>query len=77
MPRARGATATKVVTSLQDIERVVRRVVREELKRVTPAVGKPIEPGSPLARDLDEIAQRQRRGRLRLRSRKEVFGGDV
>ena len=75
MPRARGATAKKVMTSLEDIERVVRRVVREELKRVAPTVTERIEPGSPLARDLEQIAQRQGRGQLRLRSLKEVFGG--
>jgi hypothetical protein len=63
------------VTSLRDIERVVRRVVREELKRVGPAGAEAIESGSPLARDLEEIEQRRSRGRIRLRSRKEVFGG--
>ena len=75
MPRARRATAKKVMTSLEDIERVVRRVVREELKRVAPTAAERIEPGSPLARDLEQIALRQGRGQLRLRSRKEVFGG--
>ena len=67
MPR--NATAKRVATSLEEIERIVRHVVREELKRVTRSLQKPIEPGSPLARDLTEIARR-----IRLRARKEVFG---
>ena len=75
MPR--NATVKRVASSLEEIERVVRRVVREELKRATRGRQEPIEPGSPLARDLEEIAQRQRRGQVRLRSRKEVFGGGV
>jgi hypothetical protein len=75
MARAQGAMAKKVVTSLEDIERVVRRVVREELRRVAPGLAERIDPDSPLARDMEEIAQRHARGRLRLRSRKEVFGG--
>jgi hypothetical protein len=72
MPR--NATAKRVATSLEEIERVVRRVVREELKRVTRSLQEPIEPGSPLARDLAEIARRRAQGRTRLRARKEVFG---
>jgi hypothetical protein len=73
MPR--NATAKNVTAALEEMERVVRRVVREELTRATRGFQEPIESGAPLARDLVEIAQRRARGRGRLRSRKEVFGG--
>lgn len=72
MPR--NATPKKVAASLEEIERVVRRVVREELTRATRGLQEPIEPGSPLVRDLVEIARRRAQGRIRLRARKEVLG---
>lgn len=73
MPR--NATAKNMTAALEEIERVARRVVREELTRAMRGLQEPIEPGSPLARDLVEIARRPARGRGRLRSRREVFGG--
>ena len=66
-----------VELSLDKLERVVRKVVRQELSRIVRKTsgGSAIEMGSLLYRDLMEIARRKKQGRVKLYPRSKVFGG--
>jgi len=65
--------------SIAELESLIRRVVRDEIKSVLagldlyeePTV---IEPGSPLHEDLKDIEQRAQEGRLKFYTYEEVFG---
>jgi len=65
--------------SVAELESLIRRVVRDEIKSVLagmdlheePTV---VEPGSPLYEDLKDIEQRAREGRLKFYTYAEVFG---
>ena len=65
-----------VMVSLEKLERVVRKVVRQELSRVVRR-GRgesEIERGSPLYLDLLDIARRKKRERVKLYPRSKVIG---
>jgi hypothetical protein len=66
-----------VVVNLDKLERVVRKVVRQELSRlVHKRKGESgIEVGSPLYEDLLEITRRKKQGRVKLYPRSRVLGG--
>ena len=66
-----------IVVNLDKLERVVRKVVRQELFRLVrgKAEAGAIEKASPLYKDLLEISRRKKQGRLKLHSRAKVFGG--
>ncbi len=66
-----------IVVSLDKLERVVRKVVRQELFRLVrgKAEAGAIEKGSPIYKDLLEISRRKKQGRLKLHSHAKVFGG--
>ena len=65
--------------SIAELESLIRRVVRDEIKGALagldlheePTV---IEPGSPLYESLTDIQQRAREGRLKFYTYEEVFG---
>jgi len=65
--------------SIAELESLIRRVVRDEIKSALagldlceePTV---IEPGSPLYESLTDIQQRAREGRLKFYTYEEVFG---
>ena len=66
-----------VVVNLDKLERVVRKVVRQELSRVV-RKGKGesgIEVGSPIYEDLLDITRRKKQGRVKLYPRSKVLGG--
>lgn len=69
--------SSAVVVDLEKLERVVRKVVRQELSRL---VGKrkgesEIEIGSPVYEDLLDITRRKKQGRVKLYPRSKAFGG--
>lgn len=69
--------SSAVVVNLDKLERVVRKVVRQELSRL---VGKGkgesgIEIGSPVYEDLLDIRRRKKQGRVKLYPRSKAFGG--
>lgn len=69
--------SSAVVVNLEKLERVVRKVVRQELSRL---VGKRkgesgIEIGSPVYEDLLDIRRRKKQGRVKLYPRSKAFGG--
>lgn len=65
--------------SIAELESLIRRVVRDEIKGALagldlyeePTV---IEPGSPLYESLTDIQQRAREGRLKFYTYEQVFG---
>ena len=67
--------------SIAELESLIRRVVRDEIKSVLagldlhegPTV---IEPGSPLYQNLIDIRQRAREGRLKFYTHEEVWGDE-
>ncbi len=66
-----------VMVDLDKLERVVRKVVRQELSRL---VGKGkresgIEIGSAIYQDLLDIQRRKKQRRVKLHPRLKVFGG--
>lgn len=66
-----------VVVNSEKLERLVRKVVREELSRIVRR-GKAdtgIEIGSPVYEDLLDITRRRKQGRVKLLPRSKVFGG--
>ena len=66
-----------MVVNLEKLERVVRKVVRQELFRMVrgKAGAGAIEKGSPIYKDLLEISRRKKQGRLKLHPRSKVFSG--
>lgn len=69
--------SSAVVVNLDKLERVVRKVVRQELSRL---VGNRkgesgIEIGSPVYEDLLDITRRKKQGRVKLYPRSKAFGG--
>jgi hypothetical protein len=69
--------ASAVTVNLEKLERVVRKVVRQELSRIVRG-GRgegEIEKGSPLYQDLLDIARRNKQGRVKLYPRSKVIGG--
>ena len=68
-----------IVVDLEKLERVVRKVVRQELFRIVrgKAGAGAIEKGSPIYKDLLDISRRKKQGRLKLHPRSKVFGGRV
>lgn len=69
--------AGAVTVNLEKLERVVRKVVRQELSRIVSGERgeSEIEKGSPLYQDLLDIARRKKQGRIRLYPRSKVIGG--
>ena len=65
-----------IVVDLERLERVVRKVVRQELFRIVrrKAGAGAIEKNSPIYKDLLEIGRRKKQGRLKLHPRSKVFG---
>ena len=69
------------MSSVIELEALIRRVVREEVPRVLEAWGfyeEPtiIEPGSPIDKDLTELLRMKEAGTLRLLTHAEVWGAD-
>ena len=71
------ANNAAIVVNLDKLERVVRKVVRQELFRLVrgKSAAGAIEKGSPIYKDLLEISRRKKQGRLKLHSQAKVFGG--
>ncbi len=69
-------SATKVTVSLQDLDRMIRKAIREEFSVLVQKKGDvfSLEQGMPLYDDLKEIASAKKRGKVKLYSRKETFG---
>ena len=66
-----------MVVNLEKLERVARKVVRQELSRII-RKGKSesgIEIRSPIYEDLLDIARRKKQGRVKLYPGSRVFGG--
>ena len=81
MARSTQTTVTIRVADLEKlirkiVRRDVRQVVREELARAGAEVVEPwmSDPESPLYQDMDHLAQRKSKGRLKFHSYDEVFG---
>jgi len=73
-------TAPSVTVSFPDLETLIRRVIREEMRNALaewldyePTI---IEPGSPLDDDLTELLERKQAGTIKLYSYAEVWGSD-
>ena len=69
-------SSAAILVDLEKLERVVRKVVRQELFRIVrgkAGVGA-IEKGSPIYKDLLDISRRKKQGRLNLHPRSKVFG---
>ncbi len=69
--------SSAVMVDLGKLERVVRKVVRQELSRL---IGKGksesgIEVGSVIYRDLVDIQRRKKQRRVKIHPRSKVFGG--
>lgn len=66
-----------VVVNLDKLERVVRKVMRQELSRIVRKRkgGSGIEVASPIYQDLLDIARRKKQGRVKLYPRSKVLGG--
>jgi len=71
-------TAEAVVTiPLKDLEKFIRRAVHDEiteLMRQQPAIFY-LEPATPLYKDLAAITRLKKRGKMKVYSRQEAFGG--
>lgn len=69
--------SSAVAVNLERLERLVRKVVREELSRmIREAKGESeIEVGSPIYEDLVDIIRRKKQGRVKLYPRTKVLGG--
>ena len=66
-----------MVVNLEKLERVARKVVRQELSRII-RKGKSesgIEIRSPIYEDLLDITRRKKQGRVKLYPRSKVFAG--
>lgn len=65
-----------VTITLKDLEKLIRRVVREEMTSLMQH--QPsfffLDPNTPLYEDMAEIAQMKKRGKVEVYSRKEAFG---
>ena len=64
-------SSSAVVVNLDKLERVVGKVVRRELSRIVrkSASGNAIEKGSPIYRDMLDMARRSKQGRVKLHPR--------
>jgi len=71
-------TAEAVVTiPLRDLEKFIRRAVHDEITKLVrqqPAIFY-LEPATPLYEDLATIARLKKRGKAKVYSRQEAFGG--
>ena len=70
------AEATVTVT-LRDLERLIRNAVHKEISgllRRQPAIFN-LEPETPFYKDMANIARLKKRGKIKVYSRQEAFGG--
>ena len=76
-------TATRELTDAKKLAQalapMIRKIVREELARAT--AKKPnvfyLEPGSPVYRDMEQIAREARTGKVKLLARENVLNREV
>jgi len=78
MPTAKIVSQETATLSIDELERLIRRVVREEVTQALEAWGlyeEPtlIEPGSPIHEDLVELLKMKEAGALKLLSSEEVW----
>ena len=68
--------SSQIVIGVDQLESIIRRVVREELARIL--VKEPdtfyIAPDSPLYEDMQEILHRRVQGTVKLHSHAEIWG---
>ena len=66
----------QVMIEVQELEDIIRRVVRDELAQIL--VKEPsmfyVDPNSPLYEDMQDILHRRVKGRVKLHSHVEVWG---
>lgn len=62
---------------LKDLERIIRHAVRDEMEKI--ARKQPnifyLEPETPLYEDLKAIMRAKKRGKVKIYTRQEAFGG--
>lgn len=70
------STSPTVTIALDELEELIRKVVREELAQAIIQEPKlfQLEPGTSLYQDMEEILQRKAQGRIKLYSNDEVWG---
>lgn len=74
---ANHTAAATVKIRLKDLDRLIRQAVRDEIARVVqrqPDVFY-LEPKTPLYEDMKAIAQTKKRGKVKVYTREEAFGG--
>jgi hypothetical protein len=68
--------SSQIVIGVEQLESIIRRVVREELAQIL--VKEPdtfyIDPDSPLYKDMQEILHRREQGTVKLHTHTEVWG---
>jgi hypothetical protein len=69
------STSPTVTVALDELEALIRKVVREELAQAMTQEPKlfQLEPGTSLYQDMEEILQRKAQGRVKLYSNDEVW----
>lgn len=70
------STSPTVTIALDELEELIRTVVREELAWAMTREPKlfQLEPGMPLYQDMEAILQRKAQGHIKLYSHDEVWG---
>jgi hypothetical protein len=70
------STSPTVTVALDELEELIRKVVREELAQAMIREPKlfQLEPGTSLYQDMEEIIQRKAQDRIKLYSDDEVWG---
>lgn len=74
---ANHTAAATVNIRIKDLDRFILQAVRDEIARVVrrqPGVFY-LEPKTPLYEDMKAIAQTKKRGKIKIYSREEAFGG--
>ena len=76
MTQTQETTSISVKNLANTLEPLIRRIVREELKRFleTRAEILQLTPDMPLYEDMEEISQRKAQNQLKLHSHEEVWG---
>jgi hypothetical protein len=77
MNMANHTAASAVTIPLKDLEKLIRHAVHDEITKLMqqqPALFY-LEPQTPLYEDLATIARLKKRGKAKVYSRQEAFGG--
>ncbi|TAK63726.1 MAG: hypothetical protein EPO24_03950 [Bacteroidetes bacterium] len=72
---ANHSSQASLSISIKNLDRMIRRAVREELSELVQKQGEmfSLEPGTPLYDDMKAIARQKKQGKIRMYSREEAY----